>query len=358
MGVTSRVAILGTGNVGVCHAAMLGLQGVDVSVGELPSFQESIEPIRQAGGIHLRGEYGEHFVELPVVTTDIEEAIAGCQIIFFCCPAFGQEEFARQCSPFLVDGQVLVFISHFGAIRMSNVLTELNVCADITVGETMSCVYLSNRTGPTEALVRGKKEGLPYAAFPSTATHPSLQVLQRAFPDWIAARNCLETTINNASQWEHPGGTLLNAGWIEATAGGFSFGAEGRTPAVRRIQEAMDGEKMLIAEAVGIEVVSSRDLLKRLYVRGTNQEKYKELKNAPPSLKHRYITEDLCYGVIPIAMIGHKLGVETPIIDAVVDVAAAASGEDLRARALDVADLGLEDISADEIRRIVESGGL
>jgi opine dehydrogenase len=350
------VAVLGSGNVGVCLAGILSLSGVDVSLGELPTFEENISPIIEKGGIDVHGECGVGFARPAVVTIDIEEAIQGRRIIMFCMPAYGHQLFTRACAPYLVDGQLLIYISHFGSMRMARLLRELNVNVDITVGETLSCIYLSNKTGPTEALIRAKKEALPFAAFPGQKTQGALDELRKIFSGLAPAKNCFETSINNASQWEHPAGTLLNAGWIEARKGGFSFGVEGRTPAVKRLQEAMDAEKIKIAHSLDIECIPSTDILKRLYKHGTNREKYAYLKNAPKQIQHRYLTEDLSYGVVPIANIGHELGVSTPVIDSTVRIASVAAGIDFLKDGLSAGTLELAGLSADEMNSLVEFG--
>ena len=50
----------------------------------------------------------------------------------------------------------------------------------------------------------------------------------------------------------------------------------------------------------------------------------------PETLDHRYITEDVPYGLIPISELGRKLGVTTPLIDSFIEIASMIIQKDFR----------------------------
>ena len=54
----------------------------------------------------------------------------------------------------------------------------------------------------------------------------------------------------------HPAVTLLNAGLLERTGGGFLFYEEGVTESVGRLIEAVDNERLAIAAALGVKILS------------------------------------------------------------------------------------------------------
>ena len=72
---------------------------------------------------------------------------------------------------------------------------------------------------------------------------------------------------------------------------------------------------------------------------------------APDSLRTRYLTEDVPYGLVPLASIARQLGVGTPVIDLFIDLASMLLDEDLRAGGRTAASLGLAGMDA---RRMVE----
>jgi hypothetical protein len=47
----------------------------------------------------------------------------------------------------------------------------------------------------------------------------------------------------------------VHAGWIEATTGKFGFYAEGNGPAVARVMDAIDAERLALARALGVRAV-------------------------------------------------------------------------------------------------------
>lgn len=360
---TPKVTVLGTGNAGTSLAGVLTLAGIDVSLAELPEFEASLEPIVGNGGIDVKGEYGVGLARPAVMTTDIREAIRGRQILMFCHPAYAHEAFTRACAPHLEAGQLLVYISYFGAIRMRRLLSTLGVQAKVTTGETLSFVYACDKTGPHHALVKRRKEGLPFSVFPARDTGKALDLLNQVFEDFAPARNCLETSVNNVNPWTHPAGVLLNAGWIEATEGGFSFYMEGMTPSVLRLQRAMDDEKMEVAAALGLERITNSELARRMYrkivekVGGTHQKQYYAgVKDAPKTVKHRYLLEDMRYGVVPIASLARQLRIPTPALDATITIASIVAEADLWNDGITMKSLGADGLTASELVDWVERG--
>lgn len=358
-----KVAVLGTGNAGISMAGVLALSGVDVSLAELPDFESSLQPIVEEGGIDVKGEFGVGIAKPTVVTTNVEEAIRGRNVILFCHPAYAHEPFTRACAPYLQDGQILVYISYFGAMRMARLLDDLGVDADVTVAETLSFLYACDKVGPNQALVKRRKEGLPFAAFPGVKTKGALEILNQIFDDYAPARNCLETSINNVNPWSHTQCVILNAGWIEAKEGAFSFYLEAMTPGVVRVQHACDYEKMEITKKLGVETILTDNLAKRFYTKvlketgQTHQPKYYAgAHDAPKHLKHRYLVEEALYGLVPVAGIGNELGIETPMIDACIAFGDVLAEADFWKEGTTVESLGLSGLSAAEMMAFADEG--
>jgi opine dehydrogenase len=358
-------AVLGSGNAGTSLAGYLALSNYSVKFGELPSFEESIKPMQKKGGIDVQGEYGTGFAKPDLITTDIKKAVEDVDVIMVCCPAYGHEAFTRACAPYLEDGQIVVYISYFAALRMNKVLSEIKCKADVTLAETLSFIFACDRIGPTTALIKRQKEGLPVAAFPAKRTNIVLKMLNTVFPSMTCAANVLETSINNINPIGHPPGVVLNAGWIEATQGGFSFYMEGMTAAVEKLQKAIDKEKMEVAGALGLKKISDEELTSMFYRKiimetgSTHQPKYyAKVKDAPKSLNHRYLTEDLNYGLVPLSSIGKEFGVKTPTIDALIKIASIIAERDFLKEGVTVEKLGIKGLSINELNKYVNEGKL
>jgi opine dehydrogenase len=154
---------------------------------------------------------------------------------------------------------------------------------------------------------------------------------------------------------------IMNAGWIERSRGDFLFYREGITPAVGRVIAAVDAERIAVATALGVPAMPFIDLFfeaglttsaardGRDISRACEESAPNRAIKAPPTLDHRYIHEDVGYGLVPIAELGRLAGVATPTIDALVELAGIAIGSDLRRCGLTLERLGLAGKSPAEL---------
>jgi len=190
-----------------------------------------------------------------------------------------------------------------------------------------------------------------------------LAALEDAFPQFIDGETVLHTGLDNMGAIFHPALTLLNAGRIESTGGDYQFYLEGVTPSVARVLESLDRERVTIASALGIRARTAREWLtlaynavgESLYEAIHNQPGYRGIK-APPTLNHRYITEDVPMSLVPLAALGQRYGVEVQAIDSLIRLACIVHQTDYwrRGRTLDV--LGIEQLSVGELSQYVREG--
>jgi opine dehydrogenase len=76
----------------------------------------------------------------------------------------------------------------------------------------------------------------------------------------------------------------------------------------------------------------------------------------PKSLDHKFITEDVPTGLIPISALGRAAGVETPGMDALVELVRKMTGKEFAAEARTLEHLGLGGMGGPHIRRVVDEG--
>jgi len=107
----------------------------------------------------------------------------------------------------------------------------------------------------------------------------------------------------------------------------------------------------MLARALGAEVPTVRGWLARTYglegpelyplIQRLHHEIFKD-SPAPGALDARYVTEDVPYGLVPIAELGRLAGVPTPVAHALTVVASAALGRDFAKEGRTLARMGLE----------------
>lgn len=366
------VAVLGAGHGGQALSAYLAMKGMKVNLYELPDFSETLEPIRKLGGINVEGVVSG-FAKLNKVTTDIEEAITNVPLIFIVVPALGHRKFFEKCVPILSEGQIVVIVpGNYGALELGSMLKASGKAGLVTLAETESFIGASRRISPAHVHLFAVKDVLRVSSFPAMRIEFVLGILKSLFDQVIPAANVLETSMNNINPIGHPIPMILNAGRIEDTNGDFAFFEQGVTVSVARVMEAVDAERLAVANAIGVRAMSCKDLLTSYYgVKGEtlyeviqNHEKMKKEKEgrpysanrAPDSLKARYISEDVPFGLVPIASLGLLFDIPTPATNANIQIASLLNGVDYWKEGRTAERLGLAGLTVAEILKYLEEG--
>jgi opine dehydrogenase len=360
-----KIAVLGAGNGGHACSADLSLAGYKVNL--FNRSPEPIEVIRKRGGIEIIGKAREGFARLNKVTTNIKEAIEDVDMIMVVVPAFAHKFMAEKCAPYLKDGQIIILNPGHtgGALNFAKTLQGLGVKKDIKLGETMTLTYGTRRRGPAQVTVYTLVKKLLFATFPSKDTEEVTDVFKNLYPSVVPATNVLETSLTNLNAIIHPPGMILNAGWIENTEGDFSFYTQGLTQSVGTICEAVDEERLNLIKTLGFEPISFSDWyymtgytsIKAVSISEALQSsKQQEKVKAPSSMKHRYIVEDIPYGLVPMSSLGDMLNVSTPAMRSLIYLSSLINRVDYWSEGLTVRKLGISDLSLDDLNAFLQEG--
>lgn len=363
-----RFAVIGTGNSGHAFAAHIASKGFSVKISDLPPYKANLKAIREKGGIQLAGVVGEGFFKLDLVTDDLEEAIKDVDIIILGAPANAHEPYSKALAPYLKDDQFVVFVSNFGALRFKNWMKQLGVKTNAIPVETQSLIYATRSSAPGDVHIYAIKSELPAAALPASRTGEFIELISCMFPQWTAAENVLYTSLNNLNPVVHPTMTLLNTGRIESTLGkGWNLYAEGATESVAQVMEAVDGERMALANLCNISKVSLMESFSQMYkhfnvkaenlsqlLRNSPVHASPELPGTPPSIHVRYVTEDVPFGMVPWSSLGHMWNSPTPAIDAIIQIASITEGTDYFKMGVTAKEMGLEGQSPAQVRSMVD----
>jgi opine dehydrogenase len=365
MNTTTHYTVIGAGHGGKPMAAHLALMGFPVTLYNRTF--DHIAAIKKRGGIDLESaEGGPHgFAHLPLVTSDVKEALQYAEMIMVVVPSSAHAEVARTVAPHLRDGQIIILHPGrtCGAIEFYKEIREKGCTADVTIAEAETFIYASRSDGPAQARIFRIKEAVPLAALPAVRTQQVLDKLNEAYPQFIDGGNVLQTGLNNMGAIFHPALTLLNAGWIEATHGDFQFYIDGVTPSVARVLEELDRERVTVASSIGIRARNAMEWLQLAYnTTGEdlqdaihNQPGYYGIK-APSTLSHRYIFEDVPMSLVPIASLGERYGVSVHGMDSIIRLACIVHHTDYWRRGRTLVKLGIADLSVNELTRFVNEG--
>ncbi len=355
------IAILGSGNVGQAMAGHLASQGYHVHL--YSRWEAELRPIRQMGGIYLQGELSGQG-RPHVLTTDMQEAIDGTTLVMVTAPAFAHRFFSTELAERVTNDHTVVF--HPGVLGSS--LEFLSLLAakgrpKILTAETETSAYTCRLVEPGRVFVSAMKPSVDVAAVPASDTGRVVELLKRYFGGrYTPGSDVLTTGLNNTNPVYHCPPSLLNFSGIEqGVAQPFHALV---TTSIARVIDAVDRERLALGDALGVKLESWWNFLARTYdatdgdlVERVRKASLRRPFPAPRSPKDRYLTEDIPFGLVPWSSIAHEIAVPTPVMDALIEVANALYGRDLRNDGRTVESLGLRGLSAEQIRDKVISSG-
>src|SRR6266853_507826 len=347
----TTVAIIGAGIGGIYLAAELGRRGCRLRLHDIDDSR--LSPIRERGGLDVEGD-AAGFAAIERVTTDPVAAIEGADIIAVCTGGTYQEAVGHGLAALLHDGQTLLLIqgNTGGSLVMRRALDAAGCRARVDIAEMDNYPYSCWRLAPARIRPIVHKKFLQIAAFPGSRIDAVFARLAPLFPYAVAAPSIVSTGFTNANAMLHVANCVANAGKIDRGEA-YKFYAEGVTPAVARLYAAINAERVAVASAFGASVPSLEDWFQRVYgVREAslvetcrrltyNSDGPYQATGTPNSLDHKFITEDVPTGLIPMSAIGAAAGVPTPAIDALVAVVRSMTGKDFAAGGRTLDHLGI-----------------
>jgi opine dehydrogenase len=169
----------------------------------------------------------------------------------------------------------------------------------------------------------------------------------------------LETGFSGGGAMLHPIPSYMNINKIDAGES-FDYYMEGITPSIAKLISAADKERLAVCKALGLNVPTLAETLKRMYnleyddlFELIQHNKPYEGVKSPASAGHRFMVEDVACGIVPLASIGCELGVETPVLDAFIEIACVVSGRNYKAEGRTAEKLGLKGKTLEEIYKMI-----
>jgi len=358
-----NIAVLGSGNGGCAVAFDCAAHGHQVSLFDFEQFPTSIQAVQANGGIHCQGVI-EGFQPVGYAGHEIEKALNGSDLIYAVGPAYSTRPFAEACKPYLKRGQIVIVnpSSCGGSIEFKRGAGLDLGDEEIVVAETSTLPYAVRLLEPGKIRVFNKlKGGLFLAAVPAKNTHHVLEKIHDVYPAMSAAKNILQTSLQNGNPVIHPTITLMNVALIERTQGDFDFYHQGVTPTVGRLIKAVDDERIAIGKKLGIEIlpdpvlgVMQGYMLEATYDNGfITAPGFKGVK-AQRNLDYRYFNEDVGYGLVFLQKLGEQIGVATPVISAVIQLVSVLMKRDYLKEAIRTMEtLGLSNYTANELEKLL-----
>lgn len=363
-----KVAILGAGNGGCAAAVELSLKGHEVAIFDL--FPNMLTVMKEQGGLKYTGAIGEGFCKLSLISNNLEEVVKDASLIMLNVPGPGHEAYAKVLAPFLKKGDlVLMNPGHTGgALHFLKVLKDLDVPQPVKVCETNTLSYISRIVEPGKVKISSFDKSVLLSVVPGRFLEEAAEQVKQYFPSMIPVENTFITSLSNINAICHPPGMILNTGWLENTGGNFRFYYDGITPAIGKVIDELDRERLAVGKALGVDLMNFSELF---YSVGSTSKEAAEANSAykacqdsepnkfikiPDKLDHRYMHEDINSGILPMSYLGKLAGVPTPVINSLVDLACILMGRDYWKEGVDLEKMGLKGMNLEEVKKAIYDG--
>ncbi|MFC3884852.1 NAD/NADP octopine/nopaline dehydrogenase family protein [Bacillus songklensis] len=356
------VAVLGGGNGGHTLAADLSLAGHEVRLFEMEQFSHSMKDVFETKRIQCLGEVLNGTAEINMVTSDIDQALDGAEIILVAVPAFAHKGYANLLANKVKSNQLVVLLpGTLGSLEFARIWRELGANEDVVLAESDTLPYATRLEGPGKVRVNVKIK-VQIGVFPSVHTEWATRLLNDIL-DITPVSNVLEAGLSSMNPIDHPPGTILNAGRIERSKGDFYIYEEGMTPSVIRVMEQLDQERLEIGKWFDLDLMTIGELLHTSGYgpKGTTWEVLNGSRSltpikGPTSLKSRYLSEDIPFGLRTFASIADHIGLETPVMDSLITLGEILVGGIPQMEGRTIEDLGISGLNKEEIIEFIRTG--
>ena len=356
-----KVAVLGAGSGGFMCCADLGNMGYEVALfSRDPARVKGVKAKGEIEVLDIDSKPTGHKGRVSLVTSDIREAVKGAQVILNPIPYFACEEYARLVAPHLEDGQVVIHLGKGGAcLTWAKVLRELAIRRRVLLADTNTLPYGASRMGEHQVRLENRTQNLILGTFPGKDIDAVAGVLETLFPashgyEIRRGQNAIDSILVDYNAITHTPPMICNAARIElGEKPFFLFGKKENTPAVVRLIERIDRERMAIGQALGLKqwTLEEEIMMVKWNPRGETHvlplydaihTPFLEVCGGPYKLDTRHLKEDIPYGLVTYSSLGKMLGVPTPVSDAIITIAEVLLQTDFRAMGRTVEAMGLD----------------
>jgi opine dehydrogenase len=332
-----KICVIGAGNSGFAMAAHLSSEGYSVCLWNRT--YENIKTLVSDKKIACSGYINGEFI-LDLVTDNLKSALDYSDLILITTPANSHKDLARKFADKLSADKTIILNPGrtFGALEFQNELTKHGFRDNIELAETQTIIYTCRKESDTSVNIITMKKNVLISAL----KQGNEQKILNGLPDCLSkflkpSPSMILTSLGNVGMILHCAPVLLNTGWIENPFLNFYYYSQGISPSIAKFLENLDKERIEVSKKLGYEVESTKEWINRsyeidgkdLYDALTHNPSYKTIE-APVSLNHRYIFEDVSCGLVPLESVGKQLGLEMRFTSLIIDLATAIINYDFR----------------------------
>lgn len=299
----------------------------------------------------------------PGVAASAKDLVERADVLMVALPAYGHKRVMDAVASHIRSGQTVIISSHasFGALYLSKLLARRGIAVPIVAWGTT--VTTGRKPSPVEASVNTVRSKVDICTVPASCSAEGLAICRRLFGDrFIQREGLLAIALSNLNPQNHLGIALCNMTRMEhGESWGQGFNV---TPNVGRLLEALDRERLVIAEALGLSV---RTIFEHFHlsfhvpvdsISTMNQRMHREGRGGvgPATADSRYVTEDVPYGLLATVKLGALTGAEARLHKAGIEIFSALYGRDFFSENELLAALDLDSMPLHELKKLSSDG--
>ncbi|MGK6316621.1 NAD/NADP octopine/nopaline dehydrogenase family protein [Neorhizobium sp. DT-125] len=311
-----RIGIVGCGGIALGYAAWLTQEGHDPVLWS-PSGKSASD--LHGEELEVTGVLETHF--RPVIAPDPQILMDHAQVVIIAVPGYGHKTVIDAIVPFATSGQTFIVSAQLSlsAAYLWERLKAGEVSASVVAWATTA--LMSRRAGPRSVAIGGVRSRLEAAALPAGGDGSGIGICRELFGDrFTEVDDITAIALSNLNPPIHLASALCNFTRIEKAEYWANYDAI--TPSVARMIEALDAERLAVAEAYGVKVRTVYDHYHLTFgfepgmslaqMAAAVHEKRKG-PPGPVTTDTRFITEDVPFGIVPVITLAEKRGVAVPL---------------------------------------------
>lgn len=355
-----KIGIIGAGNSGCALAADYAAAGHEVTLikSSHSVHEDNFIYLEKNGGKMVLDEFGtEKTGYISKLSRRLEDA-KDCRVVLLCTQTAYHRPILEKLVPLLGEGQILLIDP--GYLSTAYVI-GMKSDPGLIVAEAESNFIDGRISVPGRFKVGFRNVRNPLGIYPRRSLPKAREVLDSLGTPFTYLESVVEAALHNPNMIVHTVGAVMSIPRIEATGGDYCMYHEVFTPSVWNILEKLDGEKMSVLQKLGCEPLPYVEACKfrnSLEEKRPGKEVFFEYASMPTrakgpvSVDSRYISEDVPQGLMLLESMGKALNVATPVACALIELASAALGRDLRSQGRTLEALGYENV-----KTILEDAG-
>lgn len=347
-----KIAVIGTGNVGIAEATDLTIKGHDVSLIKSSSNKSEAYELLLKNRNHVylkeKGSYMEAVI--GEVSNDISK-IEKADVIIITIQSTYYEDLVKRISPLLNKEHIVVCTcSYMSSFYFTKYCTNVPMIAEATGPFLEGRVELNDKPGDVVFRVGCRLERCPISLYHCHSPYFTMNMLRDVCTAFTNVYSVVESALLNPNMVLHTVGSIMSLSRIEYSKGVFCMYREAYSRgncATLSIMLQLDNEKRKVLLKLGqrpLDIFSAGGFLGKDPI--DSFYKYSESSDraiSPTSVKSRYITEDVSQGLVLLESIANIIGINVPIATSLIELAGCALHTDFREWGRTVERLGITD---------------